>query len=92
MKLQRHIFARAGLWLLAPLLLAGCATNMPAAHQGAGDPMMMSATDLAAMCEMHKEMMSGKTPEQHQEMMGRHMKAMSPQMQQHMHAMMQRCK
>lgn len=54
--------------------------------------MMMSGTDMAAMCSMHKEMMSGKTAEQRQEMMASHMKSMSPQMQQHMQTMMQQCK
>lgn len=53
---------------------------------------MMSGTDMAAMCDMHKEMMSGRTAEQRQEMMARHMKSMSAQMQQHMQMMMQQCK
>jgi hypothetical protein len=91
MKLQRHIFASAGLLLLAPVLLAGCAASMQSAPQSGG-PMPMSAMDMTAMCDMHKEMMSGKTPQQRQEMMAKHMKSMSPQMQQQMQTMMQQCK
>lgn len=64
---------------------------MHSAHHRGGAP-MMSGTDMAAMCDMHKEMMSGRTAEQRQEMMARHMKSMSAQMQQHMQMMMQQCK
>lgn len=92
MKLERRMFARAGIWLLAPVFLAGCAANMHAAHHQGGGPMHMSATDMTAMCDMHNEMMSGKTPQQRQEMMAKHMKSMSQEMQQHMQMMMQRCK
>lgn len=79
------------LWLFAPILLAGCAANMQTAPQSGG-PMPMSAMDMTAMCDMHKEMMGGKTPEQRQAMMAKHMKSMSPEMQQHMQMMMQQCK
>lgn len=79
------------LWILAPILLAGCAADMRSAPRGSG-PMPMSSMDMTAMCDMHKEMMSGKTPEQRQAMMAKHMKAMSPEMQQHMQMMMQQCK
>jgi hypothetical protein len=92
MKLQRHMFTRAGILLLAPALLVGCAANMHAAHHQGGEPMHMSAKDMTAMCDMHKEMMSGKTPQQRQEMMARHMKSMSQEMRQHMQMMMQQCK
>ncbi len=92
MELQGHMFAATRIWLVVPLLLAGCAADMHTAHHRGGGPMMMSGTDMAAMCSMHKEMMSGKTAEQRQEMMASHMKSMSPQMQQHMQTMMQQCK
>jgi hypothetical protein len=75
------------LWIFAPILLAGCAM-----HSARDRPMPMSSMDMAAMCDMHKEMMSGKTPEQRQAMMAKHMKAMSPETQQHMQMMMQQCK
>ena len=80
------------LWLFAPLLLAGCAANMHTAHHEGGGSMPMSAMDMTAMCDMHKEMMSGKTPEQRQAMMAKHMKSMSSEMQQHMQMLMQQCK
>ena len=79
------------LWIFAPVLLAGCAADMHSAHHGNG-PVPMSSMDMTAMCDMHKEMMSGKTPEQRQAMMAKHMKAMSADMQQHMRMMMQQCK
>ena len=82
---------KANLWILTPVLLAGCAADMHSAHHGNG-PMAMSSTDMTAMCDMHKEMMSGKTPEQRQAMMAKHMNAMSADMQRHMHMMMQQCK
>ena len=78
------------LWLFAPLLLAGCAATMHSAHHGGS--MGMSSMDIMAMCDMHKEMMSEKTPEQRHAMMAKHMKSMSPDMQQHMQKMMQDCK
>lgn len=79
------------LWLFAPVLLAGCAADMQTARQGGG-PMPVSAMDMTAMCEMHKEMMSGKTLEQRQAMMAKHMKSMSPEMQRSMQMMQQQCK
>lgn len=88
----RHAFTIMGTGLLVPVLFAGCASSMPSAHHRDGGPMMMSGSDMAAMCSMHKEMMSGKTAEQHREMMSRHMKSMSPEMQKHMQAMQQQCK
>jgi hypothetical protein len=79
------------LWLFAPALLTGCAANMQStAHPGG--PMPMSAMDMTAMCDMHKEMMSGKPSEQRQAMMAKHMQSMSPELQQRMQVMMQRCK
>jgi hypothetical protein len=89
---HHHPFVRVATLLLFPVLLAGCASDTHMSHHRGGGSMMMSETDMAAMCSMHKEMMSGKTAEQRQEMMARHMKSMSPQMQQHMQTMMQQCK
>lgn len=79
------------LCLISPLFFAGCAAGMHTAHHG-GAAMPMSGIDMAAMCDMHKEMMSGKPPEQRQAMMAKHMKSMSPEMQQRMQMMMQQCK
>ena len=70
--------------------LAGCAAA-PAkedAHSHAG----MGAMDMQSMCEMHKKMMSGTPPAERQAMMQEHMKSMTPEMQQKMHAMHEQCK
>src|SRR5687768_14812181 len=64
--------------LLAPaVLLAACASasdrhSHEHRHSAMGDPQ--------AMCEMHKKMMAGMTPEQRQAMMNEHMKTMTPEM------------
>ncbi len=72
--------------LVSSALLAGCAAprHDHGQHQGA----MMDAT---AMCEMHKSMMAGKTPQERQAMMDEHMKSTSPEMRQRMQAMHAQC-
>lgn len=72
--------------LASSALLASCAAprHDPGQHQGA----MM---DAKAMCEMHKGMMAGKTPQERQAMMDEHMKSMSPEMRQRMQAMHAQC-
>ena len=84
----------ARLWLLAPVLLAGlagCAANMRSAHHQPGGPMHMSAGDMQAMCDMHNQMMSGKTPEQRRAIIEEHVKSMSPDMRHHMEMMQHHC-
>ena len=62
--------------------------------QGApGDEMaMMDMKDMKAMCDMHKKMMSGKTPEEQKAMMNERMKSMSSEMMKKHMAMMEQCK
>lgn len=65
------------------------ATASPGMHHGQMEMMMH---DPKAMCEMHKKMMSGKTPEEQKAMMDERMKSMSPEMMKKHHAMMAECK
>lgn len=95
--------------IVAAMALAGCATNQNAEHgqhhpenasaqpaapmeRGApGDQMAMM--DMKAMCDMHKKMMSAKTPDEQKAMMDERMKSMSPEMmQKHMAMMQEKCK
>ena len=71
-------------------VLAGCATNNEASHHGhrAGAPASMK--DMQAMCDMHRQMMSEKTPAQRQAMMDDHMKR--PEMREHIQMMQEHCK
>ena len=73
-------------------LLAGCAATNGAAdtHSHASTPHAMM--DMQAMCDMHKKMMSGKTPAEAQAMMDEHMKSMAPEMRQHMQMMHEQCR
>lgn len=57
-----------------------------------GQMAMMDMKDMKAMCDMHKKMMSGKTPEEQKAMMDERMKSMSPEMMKKHMAMMQECK
>ncbi len=57
-----------------------------------GQMAMMDMKDMKAMCEMHKKMMSTKTPEEQKAMMDERMKSMSPEMMKKHMAMMQECK
>jgi hypothetical protein len=50
------------------------------------------SADMQAMCERHKQMMAGKSPQEQQAMMQEHMKTMSPEMRQRMQTMMQQCR
>ena len=58
----------------------------------AGQMARMDVKDMKAMCEMHKRMMSGQTPEQQKAMTDERMKSMSPEMMSRHMAMMQECK
>ncbi len=76
----------------APLALglAGCAA-VPA--KGADHAhATMGAMDMQSHCEMHKKMMSGKPSAEQKAMMQEHMKSMTPEMRQRMHAMHEQCK
>jgi len=53
---------------------------------------MMDMKDMKAMCDMHKKMMSGKTPEEQKAMMDERMKSMSPEMMKKHKAMTEECK
>ena len=57
-----------------------------------GQMAMMDMKDMKAMCDMHKKMMSGKTPEEQKAMMDERMKSMSSEMMSKHMAMMQQCK
>lgn len=89
--------------LILPLLvasaLAGCASSPHADREagmasgkgmsgdGCGDKMSMQQ-----MCDMHRQMMNGKSPEERQKMMDEMMPGMSPDMQQmHMRMMQEQC-
>jgi len=74
---------------LLAVVLAGCAapqTSDAHAHPQAG------AMDMQAMCEMHRNMMSGKPPTEQQAMMQEHMRSMTPEMRQRAQAMREKCK
>jgi hypothetical protein len=85
---------------LAPalLFLGGCAStaSAPQPHgNAAGASAMgsnMESMDMQTMCERHKKMMAGKSPQEHQAMMQEHMKGMSPEMRQRMETMMKQCR
>jgi len=83
------------LFFAAPALLAvslvGCAASGAAEnHSHASAPHAMM--DMQAMCDMHKQMMSGKSPAERQAMMDDHMKSMAPEMRQHMRMMHEQCR
>jgi hypothetical protein len=88
MKLTKHAISTLSLALLATVL-AGCA-GAPAGSQAHAHA-NMGGMDPQAMCEMHKRMMSGQPSAEQQAMMQEHMKAMTPEMHQRMHAMHERC-
>lgn len=79
--------------------LGGCASTAsgPHAHGGAGanTPAMgsqMESMDMQVMCERHKKMMAGRTPQEQQAMMQEHMKGMSAEMRARMESMMKQCR
>jgi hypothetical protein len=100
-----HRFAFPATVVVALLALAGCATP-PDAHSGhhpqsaaadsggmsgaqGGKPMM----DMKAMCEMHANMMRGKSPDERQAMMAEHMRGDSAEAMKKKMAMMdEKCK
>ena len=70
--------------------LAGCAAAPAKSDDHAGPA--MGAMDMQSHCEMHKKMMSGKSPAEQQAMMQEHMKSMAPEMRQRMQAMHEQCR
>ena len=80
--------------LVSSVLLAGALVGCAAAPQKGADhaPATMGSMDIQAHCEMHKQMMSGKSSAAQQAMMQEHMKAMAPEMRQRMQAMHEQCK
>lgn len=72
-------------------LLGGCASSPPHGPR-AGMGAQMQSMDMQAMCERHKQMMAGKSPQEQQAMMQEQMKAMSPDMRQRTETMMQQCR
>ncbi len=84
-----NLASRLSFPLAAALLLGalvGCAAGAPK-H----DSHSHSTMDPQSMCEMHKQMMAGKTPAEQQAMMNEHMHSKSPEMQKHLQ-MLQQCK
>ena len=88
---------------LLSLLLAGCATGVPDArtHQAGMDSsdarggmqgQQGMPMDMQAMCDMHKQQMAGKSPQERQTMMDERMRSMSPEMRSRMQSMMEQCR
>lgn len=77
-----------------PLALVGLLAGCAAGAQKGDDHVhaTMGAMDMQSMCEMHKNMMAGKSSAEHQAMMQEHMKSMTPEMHQRMMAMQEQCK
>jgi hypothetical protein len=80
----------------AGLLLAGtlgaCAGGMHMGHGSAMDHSHASQAELQSMCDLHKQMMAGKTAGEQQLLMEEHMKSMTPEARQRMHSMMAQCR
>lgn len=93
-----RFFAAAAVSASLVGLLAGCAGNLGAHHAegGGGGSMMHGMTpgsqDMQAMCDMHKQMMAGKSAAEQRAIMDEHMKRMSPSMRQHMQSVQEHCR
>jgi hypothetical protein len=72
-------------------VLAGCAATHGAQDSGPHAAAPQAMMDMQSMCEMHKKMMSGKTPAERQAMMDEYMKSMPPEMRQRMQMMHGQC-
>ena len=78
---------------LALSTLGGCAMDQRNPGAGmAGPGAMMGATDMNARCDMHRQMMAGKTPTERRAMMEGQMQSMSPEMRLQMQEMDHRCR
>lgn len=87
MKTPRLFFTFAAPLFLGAAL-AGCAVPAQHGHMDHGSSHDM---DMAAMCDMHKKEMAGKTAAEQQAIMQEHMKSMPPEMRQRMQEMHARC-
>ena len=72
--------------------LGGCAGGMHMGHGGPMDHSHASQVEMQSSCDMHKEMMAGKTAGEQQLLMEEHMKSMTPEARQRMQSMMAQCK
>ena len=84
-----RFFFRLGAPLFLAAALAGCAMPGHHRHMDHGSSHDM---DMAAMCDMHKKEMAGKTAAEQQALMQEHMKSMSPEMRQRMQEMHASCR
>ncbi|WGG52355.1 hypothetical protein [Rugamonas sp. DEMB1] len=100
-----HRFAPSAALIATLLALAGCATPQdehrghhpqsaaPAGGAKTGAHGEMPMMEMKRMCEMHANMMRGKTPEERQAMMAEHMKGDSAEtMKKKMTMMDEKCK
>jgi hypothetical protein len=85
---KRRFLLTFGAPLFLAAGLAGCAMPGHHVHMDHGSSHDM---DMAAMCDMHKKEMAGKTAAEQQALMQEHMKSMSPEMRQRMQEMHARC-
>ncbi|NRR28929.1 hypothetical protein HSX11_01910 [Oxalobacteraceae bacterium] len=107
MRLQ-SILRQSAIALAAAIALAGCVTSQPPGHpshhsskaeaqpsatmEGGGAGARMGMMDKTAMCEKHKKMMSGKTPDEQKAMLEERMKSMPPEMKEkHLAMMREKC-
>ncbi|PWF47790.1 hypothetical protein [Massilia glaciei] len=94
---RRHAQHHAGAEDAQPAAMAPGATGSSGAtgasgSSGGGMGMGRGMMEMKAMCDMHKNMMSAKTPEERQAMMDERFKSMSPEMRKKHMEMMQACK
>jgi hypothetical protein len=73
-------------------VLGGCAGGMHMSHGAGTDHSHASQMDMQSMCNMHKQMMAGKTAGEQQALMEEHMESMTPEARQRMESMMAQCK
>ena len=86
MKISTAVFCST---IISATLLSGCASTAMSRPSDSMGAMSKSGGDMAAMCDMHKQMMA-MSPSDRKAMMDAHMKDMSPEMRaQHMDKMKQ---
>lgn len=78
--------------LLIAAMLGGCAGAMHMGHGGGMDHSQDSQVEMQSMCDMHKQMMAGKTASEQQSLMEQHMKSMTPEARQRMRSIMDQCR
>ena len=103
MKITPAPFRVASVAALLSVVLAGCAstsasdppmrgTPMGAADARGGMGQQGMPMDMQAMCDMHKQQMAGKSPQERQAMMEERMRSMSPEMRSRTQSMMEQCR